>query len=41
MEVVEMDTEPFREQTESVHETYRNLYGDEMLDKILDQLDRE
>src|SRR5699024_6974287 len=31
MEVVEMDTEPFREQTESVHETYRNLYGDEML----------
>ena len=41
MEVVEMDTELFREKTESVHETYRNLYGDEMLDKILKQLGRE
>lgn len=41
MEVIEMDTELFREQTESVHETYRSIYGDEMLDKILKELDRE
>lgn len=41
MEVVEVDIEPFREQTESVHETYRSIYGDEMLDKILKQLNRE
>jgi len=41
MEIVEVDTEPFRKQAESVHETYRNVYGDEILDKILDQLDRE
>lgn len=41
MEIVEVDIEPFREQTESVHEQFRKTHGDEMLDKILNQLDRE
>ncbi|MET3111612.1 TRAP transporter substrate-binding protein [Salinicoccus halitifaciens] len=41
MEIVEMDTEPFREQIESVHQDYRDIYGDELLDKILEELDSE
>ncbi|WP_037341684.1 TRAP transporter substrate-binding protein [Salinicoccus luteus] len=40
MEVVRPDTEQFREQTRPVYESYRQQFGDEVLDRILEQLGR-
>lgn len=40
MEVVRPDTEQFREETEPVYDRYRQQFGDEVLDKILEQLGR-
>lgn len=36
MEIIYPDTAPFKEKVDGVYDSFRNLYGDEIVDRILE-----